>query len=223
MKVCQARERGSFDTPSCNWLKKSRKQVFIYLYKTLRMKELNSYLSNLDYSQIKDLFEEKGELRTYYKKDFFIRQNEISRFAGWVINGTFQYVYIDEEGKEHVVGYSFTDEFVCDYPSFIKGCLSSVSIQAITDCSVCEISRHDIAEYWETNMETQRFGRYVAENLYEMVYERLLDSYCTPEVRYRELIKRSPNLIEVVPLKNIASYLGVTPETISHIRRKLRE
>ena len=81
---------------------------------------------------------------------------------------------------------------------------------------VHEISRHDIIEYWETDMKTQRFGRHVAESLFEMVYERLLDSYCTPEIRYR-------NLTEVVPLKNIASFLGVTPETISRIRRKLEK
>ncbi len=187
------------------------------------MNDFNSYLNNLDYSHVKNLFAEKGKLRTYHKKDFFIRQNEEERFAGWVKYGTFQYTYIDEEGEEYIVGYSFTDEFVCDYSSFMKGSLSLVSIQALTDCSVYEISRHDIIECWETNMETQRFGRYVAENLYEMVYERLLDSYCAPEMRYRRLMKRCPNLKDVIPLKNIASFLGVAPETISRIRRKLEK
>ena len=183
------------------------------------MKEFNSYLNNLDYSLVKDLFARKGILRTYHKKDFFIRQNEVERFAGWVKHGTFQYTHIDEEGEEHIVGYAFTDEFVCDYSSFMKSCLSAVSIQALTDCFVYEISRHDIIECWETNMETQRLGRYVAENLYEMVYERLLDSYCTPEIRYQRLMKRCPDLKDTVPLKSIASFLGVT----SRIRRKLEK
>ena len=187
------------------------------------MKEFNSYLNNLDYSLLKDLFARKGILRTYHKKDFFIRQNEVKRFAGWVKHGTFQYTHIDEEGEEHIVGYAFTDEFVCDYSSFMKSCLSAVSIQALTDCSVYEISRHDIIECWETNMETQRLGRYVAENLYEMVYERLLDSYCTPEIRYQRLMKRCPDLKDTIPLKSIASFLGVTPETVSRIRRKLEK
>jgi|GEM_PF-3845325 len=57
------------------------------------MKDFNSYLDNLDYSLVKDLFHEKGKQRIYHKKDFFIRQNEISRFAEWVENGTFQYTY----------------------------------------------------------------------------------------------------------------------------------
>lgn len=187
------------------------------------MKEFNSYLNNLDYSHVKDLFARKGILRTYHKKDFFIRQNEIERFAGWVKEGTFQYTYIDEEGEEYIIGYSFTNEFVCDYSSFIKGSLSLVNIQALTDCSVYEVSRHELIEYWETNMETQRFGRNVAENLYEMVYVRLLDTYSRPEIRYKKLMQRCPSLKETVPLKNIASFLGITPETVSRIRRKLEK
>lgn len=83
------------------------------------MKDFNSYLDNLDYSLVKDLFHEKGS-NVYTAKNFFIRQNEIERFAGWVENGTFQYTYIDKEGEEHIVGYSFTDEFICDYSSFMK-------------------------------------------------------------------------------------------------------
>ena len=60
-------------------------------------------------------------------------------------------------------------------------------------------------------------------NLYEMVYGLLLDSYCSPEIHYKRLMERCPNLKEAIPLKNIASFLGVTPETVSHIRRKLRK
>ena len=59
---------------------------------TLQMNEFNTYLKNLDYSHIKDLCVEKGKLRTYRKKDFFICQNEIERFAGWVKEGTFCWV-----------------------------------------------------------------------------------------------------------------------------------
>lgn len=185
------------------------------------MNDFNSYMNGLDYSDFKNLFQEKGTLRTYRKKDFFVRQGAISRFTGWVDNGIFQYTYLDEEGTECIVGYAFPNEFVCDYSSFMKEKASLVNIQAITDCTVRELSYHDVVEYWETNYETQRFGRLAAESLFEMIYKRLLDFYCTPETRYLRLIKRCPNLKEVVPLKNIASFLGVTPETVSHIRKKI--
>lgn len=63
------------------------------------MKDFNSYLDNLDYSLVKDLFHEKGKQRIYHKKDFFIRQNEISRFAEWVENGTFNIHILMERVK----------------------------------------------------------------------------------------------------------------------------
>lgn len=185
------------------------------------MKDFNSYMSNLDYSNFKKLFQENGTLQIYHKKDFFVRQNEISNFAGWVKNGTFDYTCIDEDGVEHIVGYSFSDEFVCDYSSLMNRGKSLVNIQAITDCTVYELSYHDLIKYWETDYETQRLGRLAAESLFEMAYKRLLEFYYTPEIRYLRLMKRCPNLKEVIPLKNIASFLGVTPETVSHIRKKI--
>lgn len=193
----------------------------IFVAKTLIMKEFNSYLNDWNYSNIKKLIQEKGECRVYHKKDFFIRQNEISYFIGWVESGVFQYTYIDEEGTEHIVGYAFQDEFVCDYSSLMRGTLSLVNIQAITDCTVYVVSRHDIINYWEINYDTQHYGRLAAESLFETIYKQLLESYCTPTMRYLKLMKRCPDLKEVIPLKSIASYLGVIPETVSHIRKKI--
>lgn len=186
------------------------------------MNDFNSYISELDYSDLKKLFLKKGTLRTYRKKEFFVRQDAKSRFVGWIDNGIFQYTYLDEESTECIVGYSFPNEFVCDYSSFMREKASLVNIQAITDCIVRELSYHDVIEYLETNYETQRFGRLAAESLFEMTYKRLLDFYCTPETRYLKLMKRCPKLKEAVPLKSIASFLGVTPETVSHIRKKIR-
>lgn len=133
----------------------------------MRMKNFNSYLNNWDCSNLKNLLQEKGEKHTYRKKDFFIRQNEISYFAGWIESGIFQYICIDEEGTEHIVGYAFQDEFVCDYSSLMRGTFSLVNIQAITNCTVCVISRHDIINYWEMNYDTQHSGRLAAESLFE--------------------------------------------------------
>ena len=68
----------------------------------------------------------------------------------------------------------------------------------------------------------QRLGRVVAEQLFVMTYRRLMDCYCcTPEERYMDLMRRYPELKEQRPLKEIASFIGVTPETVSAIRKKL--
>lgn len=73
-------------------------------------------------------------------------------------------------------------------------------------------------------MNNQRLGRLLFEELYLRKTERLVSFYAeTAEQRYIKLMKQYPDLKEVVFLKEIASYLGVTPETVSHIRRKLRD
>lgn len=79
-----------------------------------------------------------------------------------------------------------------------------------------QLSYQDVIAYWETDMETLRFGKQTADALYETIYKRLLDVFCdSPEESYLKLMKRCPCL------KEIASYLRVTPTTVSNIRRKI--
>lgn len=73
-------------------------------------------------------------------------------------------------------------------------------------------------------MDTQRLGRYIAETMFAEIYQRLLGFYYdSPEQRYQALMKRCPNLQELITLKEIALFLGVTPETLSRIRKKLQQ
>lgn len=187
------------------------------------MDGFNQYLERLDYSQLKKLFEEKGTVRTFKRKAYFVLQNTPSLYVGWIEDGDFRYTCMGDDGKEHIVGFAFAGEFVGDYSSFVKQDLALLNIQAINNCSVRVLSYDDVVGFWETNFETQRFGRQVAEAMFFDVTKRLLGFYCsTPEQRYLELMQRCPNLKEQISLREIASFLGVTPETISHIRKKLR-
>lgn len=186
------------------------------------MVNFNEYMNEIDFSEFKKLFLEKGKSIEFKKKDYFVRQNEPCKYVGVVQSGIFRYTRIDNTGNEPIVGYSFTEDFVCDYPSLIKCSGSLTNIQAVTDCSVYVLSMNELNDYWETNMDTQRFGRMVAEEHFVEIYRRLLDFYCnTPKQRYTSLLERCPDLPQYITLKEIASFLGVTPETVSHIRRKL--
>lgn len=183
----------------------------------------NEYLNAIDFSKFKKYFLEHGKSIEIKKKAYFLRQNELCKFVGFVERGIFRYTRIDSEGKEHIVGYSFTEDFVCDYPSLIKHSSSLTNIQAVTDCSVFMLSMTELNDFWEINMDTQRFGRLVAEQIFIDQYQRLLGFYCdTAEKRYIALLERCPHLLQQISLKEVASFLGVTPETVSHIRRKLR-
>ena len=186
------------------------------------MVSFNKYMNEIDFSEFKKLFLEKGKSVKIKKKDYFVRQNEPSKYVGFIESGIFRYTRTDSTGKEHIVGYSFTEDFVCDYPSLIKKSNSLSNAEAVTDCTVYLLSIKELNDYWETNMDTQRFGRLVAEEMFVEMYGRLLGFYCdTAEQRYITLLQHFPNLPQYITLKEIASFLGVTPETVSHIRRKL--
>lgn len=189
----------------------------------LYMANFNEYMNVIDFSEFRKLFLEKGKSIEIKKKDYFVRQNEASKYVGLVESGTIRYTRISTDGKEHIVGYSFTGDFVCDYPSLIKNSNSLTNVQAVTDCTVYLLSLKELSDYWETNMDTQRFGRLVAEEIFIEMYQRLLGFYCdTAKQRYIALLQRCPNLLQYISLKEIASFLGVTPETVSHIRKKLK-
>lgn len=186
------------------------------------MLNFNEYMNEIDFSEFRKLFLENGKSIEIRKKDYFVRQNEPCKYVGFIESGIFRYTRINNEGNEHIVGYSFTEDFVCDYPSFIKYAGSLTNIQAVTNCSVYALSMKELTDFWETNMDTQRFGRLVAEEISIAQYKRLLDFYCdSAELRYIALLQRCPNLLQHITLKEIASFLGVTPETVSHIRKKL--
>lgn len=186
------------------------------------MKDFNSHLNQLDFSNLVERFKEKGKILQYKKKEYFVHQSGMSLYLGWVENGIFRYSCSAKDGREHIVGYSFECEFVGDYISFINKKQSLVNIQAVKDCTVYLLSYNDLIQYWEVDREAQNLRCSIVERLYETVYIRLLEAYCdTPEEGYLRLMKRCPDLKEKVPLKEIASFLRVTPETVSHIRKKI--
>lgn len=180
------------------------------------------YFDRLDLSVLEDFVRTHGVLREFGKHDYFARQGMCCPKVGYVEEGMFRFLRTDAAGNEHVVGYSLAHSLVAEYSSCLCSRPALADIQAVAKSRVCVVSYEDVRAFWGLSPENQRMGRLVAEQLFVMSYRRLLD-YCssTPEERYVDLMLRYPDLKELRPLKEIASYIGVTPETVSAIRRKL--
>lgn len=179
-------------------------------------------MSSLNLSPLKEYIMDNGTIKQLKAKEFLLHQNDTDRLVGFVAEGALRHTRCDESGKEHIVGYSFKDGFVAEYSSCLCGRPSLISVQAIKKSIVYVIKYEELEKFWNSSPENQRLGRIVAEQLFVMAYKRLIDSYCaTPEERYIDLMKNIPDLKESVPLKEIASFIGVTPETVSVIRKKI--
>lgn len=141
---------------------------------------------------------------------------------GFVVSGSFRYCCTNSLGENSIVGYTFEESFVGNYPAFQLQDKSNVDIQALCDCSVYLVSFQQIVDFYETNNEHQKLGRRIAETLLWEIYDRMISMYSlTPEERYLEILNRCPDLLKLITLKELASYLMIRLETLSRIRKKV--
>ena len=137
--------------------------------------------------------------------------------------GCFKYmVHNDEEGKDYCTGFAFEGEFVVDFPYCLDGDVSEVSIEADMPCKVCIISGRELQELFDSDPKMMLHNVRILKNLFKMVYGRDLDHYrYTARSRYRRLIDRCPQVVQMLSLKDIASFLNITPSYLSTLRKEM--
>ena len=194
-----------------------------YLYLAVnRIAEFNSYMSNIDIDFFKELCLKHGELRHYKKNEFILHEGDACSFFGFILSGVVKYSCTNRtENKPYNVGFSFPNEFIADYPTCLYGMKSELNIQAIIPCEIYICSSTFLQQKFKENNENQRIARIAAEQMFFQSYSRYLDLFrFTPEERYLQLLKKCPAILQMVSLKEIASYLKITPIHMSRIRRK---
>lgn len=129
------------------------------------MGQFNEYMDRFDFSVFKEIFIEKGKIRHYKKNEYFLHKGDKHTYIGFIIEGTFRYTCIDNNGNEHVVAYNFPNEPLGNYSVFQKKESAIVDIQAVTDSTVYVLSHSDVNEFYNSNMEAQQQGRILAEEL----------------------------------------------------------
>ncbi len=185
------------------------------------MAQFNIYDSMIDLSAIKDYCREKGRLCHYAKDEVFIQQGTVGKYLGVVESGYFKYTTLTSSGNDSVVGFAFEGEIVADFYASYQNRLSEVSIKAGEDSTVSQINivetRNVFDKYFNHNLST------IYGTLFSEIYSRYLELHRkTPTERYVDLIAQYPQILDTVALRDIASYLLITPIYLSRIRRKLQ-
>ncbi len=184
------------------------------------MAALNKYLELEEITDVRNFFLEKGTVKKYKKNEFFVQRGQKNDYAGFILKGGFRYLGYTSEGKGQIVGYSFENDFVVDYGSFQVRKTAIVDVQAIKTSTVLCLGHDELNKFYDQHRKNIR-GE-LAETLLEDIYSRLVSLYCdSPTERYLKLVEQYPDILSMVTLKEIASFIKVAPETLSRIRKKL--
>lgn len=154
------------------------------------------------------------------KGDYYIQPGQQEQFVAFVNKGGFRY-YVLTESRELTCDFSFEDTYISDYEGFLNQSPSRLYIQALEDSELVKLHYDSVQKFYHSFPCLQKFGRLIAEQFLLDVLKRsnsLL--FSTPEERYRQLAEENPKLLQRVPQYMIASFIGVTPEALSRIRKR---
>ncbi|WP_271393144.1 Crp/Fnr family transcriptional regulator [Aequorivita sinensis] len=161
--------------------------------------------------------------RNYRKKSVFLKLGEIENYISFIKSGVVRF-YLPKEfvEKEVTFSFSFKNQFVSAYDSFLTRKPSLYELEALSDTHMYSISHSDLQDVYANTQFGNLIGRLTAERLFLLKSKReqsLLNE--TAEERYLKLFKNRQDFIKDIPLKYISSYIGVTPQALSRIRKRI--
>jgi CRP-like cAMP-binding protein len=190
------------------------------MYKAQIRGFLNSVVpfSDKDWS----LFNKSLTYKEFEKNEIILRAGEVENFMYFLVDGVsriFQY----NNDMEYTLRFNFPIVPFNSYASFISRTPSLVNVEALTDVKVLRMSYDNMQNLYEESKMAERLGRRLIELLYVQREIKELQMHSkTAEDYYRELMKTNEKLTEQIPQKYIASYLGITPESLSRIKRNIK-
>jgi CRP-like cAMP-binding protein len=168
------------------------------------------------------LFLSKTEIKTFKAKTVLVNAGEISKYSYFVNSGLLRSFNINDNIVEHVLSFACEGWWIGDIYSLISKKPGNLFIEVLEDAEVVLLTRESQNELFTEIPKLERFFRILTENSLVAHQERLMDNLSlTAEERFDKFCKRYPTIIQRVPQKQIASYIGVTPEFFSKMKARL--
>jgi CRP-like cAMP-binding protein len=161
-----------------------------------------------------------NKILTFKKQSFIIREGQKEQYIYLMLSGTAR-IYILNDASETCVGFLYKGNLFSAFDSLVSGLGSAYYIQPLSKCEALVISRRDFYHLMEKEPELERFWRILLERVLISRMQREVEMLTlSPKQRYERLFVRSPHVFQLIPLKYIASYLDMSPETLSRLRGK---
>lgn len=172
----------------------------------------------------KELIIEAYTPKTLHKKELLFQQGMKCMTEAFVVSGTLRVYYVDDKGAEHVLNFALPGWWVGDLASFYHGTDAFLNVQALEESTLLVIDPEKKEELFKKVPVLERVFRIVIQKHLASMQKRLLVNHSlTADQRYKDLIEKIPAIEQLVPQYQIASYLGILPESLSRLKRKLLE
>lgn len=186
----------------------------------LLLKNISQYvnLSEQDFKQ----FVKPFELKTFKRKEVVLKEGDYCLFEGFVLSGCFKVYYLNENGFEQTLYFAVEGWWITDIDSLINNVPSILNIEALEDSEVLMISKKDKEDLYETMPQIEKLFRIMNQKSSVALQRRILSlTGKTADKRYLEFLEKYPGLEQKITQQQVASYLGITHEFLSKIRRKI--
>ena len=169
-----------------------------------------------------DHFTSLLEFREISRKEFLLREGQISRHINFIHSGALKAYYLDAKSDENIIMLAVDDWWITDMYSFAMEKPAMQYISAIEDSAVFRLQKSDFDKLLTRTPVFERFFRILMQNAYIREQLRIIQNLSMPaEERYLNFLKKYPQLVQRVSQKQIASYIGVSPEFLSSMRKRL--
>ena len=179
--------------------------------------------NSIDIEALREFCEREGKEVTYRKGDQLEREGDPARWFGFVTEGGFKYITrgISDE-RNHLTWFSFEGEFVADYPCVLSGQPSQATIEAMMSCRVWRVSGEELFGFFRQSIKNMELRAVIGEHMLNQFKARYQDFHrATSRERYELLLQRCPGIVEHLDLQDLASFLCITPNYLSTIRKSI--
>ncbi len=168
-----------------------------------------------------EIFSSKLALYTYPKRHIVLQKGEQENYLSFVDKGILRY-YIPSDDNDLTFDFAFKNNFTSAYSSFITRTAAPYQVEAMTEVNLWRLTFDDLQAVYRDTLIGNTIGRHASEQLYMRKARRELSLLNeTARQRYDNLFTAQPELLQLVPLKHIASYIGITPQALSRIRARI--
>lgn len=187
------------------------------------MEQIRKYFDTIVQQSDEDwhFFSSKLDRQEFPKKTLLLKIGRTENYLSFIEKGIVRF-FVPREENDLTFDFAFENDFVSAYNSFLTQMPSIYNVETLSETVLWRVSYKDLQEIYAETSVGNKIGRYASEALYREKSRRELALLTdTAEERYLRLFTEQPQLIQKIPLKYIASYIGITPQALSRIRRRI--